>query len=62
MILDLSAAGSEESSIPYRNKSFCANPAAEQRGMRSPEFTFFEFFNHFTRDAKAEGVIRQVSS
>ena len=34
----------------------------EQRGMRSPEFTSFVFFYHLTRDAKAEGVIRQVSS
>ena len=36
--LNFLAASSEESSIPYRYKLFCANPATEQRGMRAPEF------------------------
>lgn len=36
--LKLLAASSEEHSIPYRNKPFCAFPAAEQQEMRAPEF------------------------
>ena len=34
------AANSKESSIPYRNKSFCANLATEQRGKRAPEYRY----------------------
>ncbi len=46
--LTLLAASSEGSSFPYRNNPFCANPAAEQRGMRTPEFRLKKINADFT--------------